>query len=139
MVDKISKEKRSENMSRIRSRDTKPEIKLRSELHRRGFRFRVCRKDLPGKPDIVLPKYKTVIQVHGCFWHRHEGCKEATVPKTRTEWWLEKLNKNVRRDRQVEEELRELGWKVIIVWECELKKKSIDAFIDRLELTIKNE
>lgn len=124
-------------MSRIRSRDTKPEIILRSHLHQRGFRFRVCRKDLPGKPDIVLPKYKTVIQVNGCFWHRHEGCKEATVPKTRTEWWLEKLNKNVSRDREVEAQLQELGWRVLTVWACELSKNNIEKLLDKLEIKIK--
>ncbi len=137
MIDKITKEERSKNMSRIRSRDTKPEIILRSHLHQRGFRFRVCRKDLPGKPDIVLPKYKTVIQVNGCFWHRHEGCKEATVPKTRTEWWLEKLNKNVSRDREVEAQLQELGWRVLTVWACELSKNNIEKLLDKLEIKIK--
>ena len=130
MVDHLSKEKRSWNMSRIRSKDTKPELVLRSMLHREGYRFRLngkCAKRqyrsgiLPGKPDIVLANHKTVIFVHGCFWHRHKGCKGATTPKTKTEWWLAKFAKNVERDKKNSCELRKLGWQVITVWECELK------------------
>jgi DNA mismatch endonuclease, patch repair protein len=130
MTDKISEEHRSWNMSRIKSRNTKPEILVCSLLHRMGFRFRLHGKVskkyhpkgvLPGKPDVVLVKYKTVIFVHGCFWHMHEGCKDATIPKTRTEWWLSKLNSNVERDNKNIKELKNTGWKIIIVWECEIK------------------
>lgn len=121
MADRISPEHRSWNMSRIRNRDTRPEMIVRSLLHRMGYRFRLHKKDLPGKPDIVLPKYKTVIFVHGCFWHRHKGCKYAYTPKSRTEFWNTKFEKNIARDKQVRKELKKLGWKVIVVWECEVK------------------
>lgn len=120
MADRISPEHRSWNMSQIKNRDTKPEIKVRSLLHRMGYRFRLHRKDLPGKPDIVLPKYKTVIFVHGCFWHRHKGCKYTYTPKSRTEFWKNKFDKNIARDKQVRKELKSLGWNVITVWECEI-------------------
>jgi len=108
-------------MSRIRSKNTKPEILVRKWLHKQGFRFRLHQKDLPGKPDIVLPKYRTVIFVHGCFWHRHPGCKRTTTPSTNTEFWEEKFRKNVDRDVRNRETLEALGWKVIVVWECEVK------------------
>jgi len=108
-------------MSRIRSKNTKPEILVRKWLHKQGFRFRLHQKDLPGKPDIVLPKYRTVIFVHGCFWHRHPGCKKTTTPSTNTEFWEEKFRKNVDRDVRNRETLEALGWKVIVVWECEVK------------------
>ena len=121
MADVFTKTKRSEVMSRIRGRDTKPERAVRSILHRLGYRFRLHRTDLPGKPDIVLPCLRIVIFVHGCFWHRHEGCRFAYTPKTRTEFWLKKLESNVARDRQVETQLAELDWLVITVWECELR------------------
>lgn len=107
-------------MSRIRDRDTKPEKLVRSLLHRLGYRFRLHRKDLPGRPDIVLPKYRTAIFVHGCFWHRHRGCKYAYQPKSRVEFWKKKFLDTVKRDKRNQNELKELGWKVIIVWECEL-------------------
>ena len=121
MVDKISPELRSWNMSQIRSRDTKPELKLRSLLHCSGFRFRVNDKTLPGRPDIVLKKYKTVILVHGCFWHRHPNCPAATTPSTRTSFWQNKFEKTIERDQLVKKTLSEMGWNVLIVWECELK------------------
>lgn len=108
-------------MSRIRGKNTKPEMAVRRMLHAAGFRFRLHVKDLPGKPDIVLPKWRTVIFVHGCFWHRHEGCKDTTTPKTRTEWWLEKFAKNVANDLKKQSALEAAGWKVIVVWECEMK------------------
>ncbi|WNM60160.1 very short patch repair endonuclease [Candidatus Nitrospira allomarina] len=101
--------------------NTGPERKVRSILHRMGYRFRLHRKDLPGKPDIILPKYETVVFVHGCFWHRHKGCKDATLPKTRQNFWGNKLEGNVTRDRAKERALRKLKWRVIIVWECETK------------------
>ena len=112
-------------MSRIRSKDTTPERIVRSFLHRNGFRFRIHVKDLPGKPDIVLPKYKTVIEVRGCFWHRHEGCKDATTPSTNIEFWQRKFAENVVRDRRTEQELNTLGWNVIVIWECEINSKKV--------------
>lgn len=125
MVDRITPEQRSWNMAQIKGKNTKPELMVRSMLHRAGYRFTVngpLNKNLPGKPDIVLPKYKTVIFVHGCFWHRHKDCKDATTPKTRTEWWQEKFDKNTARDRRNQKELKSLGWNVIIIWTCQLEK-----------------
>ena len=118
-MDRISREHRSWNMSRIRSGNTKPEIVVRSLLHKLGYRFRLHRKDLPGKPDIVLPRYNSVVFVHGCFWHRHNGCKKATVPKTKNIFWREKFKGNIERDIKVQEELQSMGWKILIIWECE--------------------
>ena len=123
MADTLTKEKRSWNMSRIAGKNTKPEILLRSLLHRKNFRFRLHDKRLPGKPDIVLPRYRTVIFVNGCFWHRHENCKCAYTPKSRQEFWLKKFEGTVRRDREKQEMLENMGWQVIVVWECELIKK----------------
>ena len=114
-------EQRSRNMSAIKSKNTKPEITLRKLLHSMGYRFRLHRKDLPGSPDIVLPKYKTVIFVHGCFWHRHENCKYATTPKTRKEFWEKKFRENINRDNLNQANLSLKGWKIIIIWECQLK------------------
>ena len=122
MSDKLTPEKRSWNMSRIKGKDTKIEVEVRKYLFSKGYRFRKNDKRYPGKPDIVLPKYHVAIFVHGCFWHRHKGCKDATTPKTRTEFWLEKFDKNVKNDQIKQEKLRELGWKVIVIWECELKR-----------------
>jgi len=123
MADHLTKDKRSWNMSRIRSKDTKPEIIVRSLLHKMGYRFRLYRKDLPGKPDIVLPKYKIVIFVHGCFWHRHKGCKRCTTPTTNQKYWLPKLEHNIAKDKENRKKLKSLGWQSIIVWECEVKNK----------------
>lgn len=134
MADSLTPERRSWNMSRISAKNTKPEIAVRSLLHRRGFRFSLNRKDLPGKPDIVLPKYKTVVFVHGCFWHRHKGCSDATTPKTRTEFWQNKFDGNVARDKRNVKALKKSGWKVLIVWECDLKKP--DHLADRLQRQI---
>ena len=121
-MDRLTPEERSANMRAIKSRDTKPEILVRSMLHRAGYRFRKNVKTLPGKPDIVLPKYKTVIFVHGCFWHRHKGCKQTTTPKSNVEFWNKKFERNVSNDRKHARQLRKLGWHVITVWECQLKK-----------------
>ncbi|MGO7587844.1 very short patch repair endonuclease [Rhizobium leguminosarum] len=120
MPDFLSPRERSERMSRIRSRDTSPELALRRALHARGLRFRVNDRRLPGKPDIVLPRFKTVILVHGCFWHRHEGCKVASTPKSNTAFWEDKFARNVARDVRNTSDLNALGWNVIVVWECEL-------------------
>ena len=119
-------EQRSKNMSAIKSKNTKPEIKVRKVLHSMGYRFRLHSKDLPGSPDIVLPKYKTVIFVHGCFWHRHQNCKYASTPKTRQEFWNKKFNENINRDKINQENLSSKGWKIIIIWECEIKNKKIN-------------
>ena len=120
VIHKVS-EQRSRNMSAIKSKNTKPEIAVRKLLHSMGYRFRLHRKDLPGSPDIVLPKYKTVIFVHGCFWHRHENCKYASTPKTRKEFWENKFNCNKKRDQKIQKEIIDLGWKFIIIWECEAR------------------
>src|SRR5437763_8479408 len=119
MRDQLTKERRSWNMSRIGGKNTTPEKVVRSLLHRMGFRFRLHGKKLPGRPDVVLAKYKTVIFVHGCFWHRHRGCKNCTTPTNRREWWLTKLNGNAARDKLHQRALRKLGWQVIVIWECE--------------------
>lgn len=119
-MDRLTPEERSRNMSKIRSRNSRPEMAVRSLLHRMGFRFRLHRSDLPGTPDIVLPKYRTAIFVQGCFWHRHEGCRNCAAPKTNVEFWEHKFLKNILRDRQVVSSLEADGWRVIIVWECEV-------------------
>jgi DNA mismatch endonuclease (patch repair protein) len=119
-MDKISKERRSWNMSRIRSKNTRPEVLVRSLMHRMGYRFRLHSRRLPGSPDIVLSKWKTVVFVHGCFWHRHSGCRYAYSPKTRKTFWQSKFSQNVRRDLDRVRALRSLGWQVVPVWECEL-------------------
>ncbi|WP_277924334.1 DNA mismatch endonuclease Vsr [Sphingomonas sp. CROZ-RG-20F-R02-07] len=121
MVDTLTPAQRSERMSRIRSTNTKPEVALRKALHRLGFRFRLHGRRLPGKPDIVLPKYRTAIFVHGCFWHRHAGCSIATTPKSNTEFWVDKFDRNTARDAIKRAQLEADGWNVIVVWECDLK------------------
>lgn len=121
MSDVHTPEQRSFNMSRIRSKDTKPEMLVRKYLFSHGFRFRLHEKKLPGKPDIVLPKYKTVVFVHGCFWHGHEGCRYFVVPKTRTEWWMAKIRRNIELDKLNVQKLEDLGWQVIVIFECELR------------------
>jgi len=110
-------------MSKIRSKDTKPEKILRSSLFKEGFGFRIHRKDLPGKPDIVLSKYNTIIFVHGCFWHYHKDCKEGRIPDTNSKFWKEKLYKNIERDKKHQEACEKLGWKVLVIWECEIEKE----------------
>lgn len=123
MADIKSPAERSRNMAAIKGKDTKPEMIVRRFLHREGFRFRLHRKDLPGKPDIVLPKYKTVIFVHGCFWHRHEGCRFATMPATRYEFWKAKFERTKERDQDDQKSLLENGWRILILWECGLKHR----------------
>ena len=118
-------------MSQIRAKETAPEVKVRSWLFSHGFRYRKNDSRLPGKPDIVLPKYKTVIFVHGCFWHRH-GCSRSTVPKTNTEFWVKKFARNTERDQKHVRDLGELGWKVITVWECELKKSTFEETMEKV-------
>ena len=132
MTDILNKEKRSWNMSRIRSGNTKPEIAVRRTLHVLGYRFRLHRKDLPGKPDIVLPKYKTVIFVHGCFWHRHENCRYSYNPKSRTEFWQDKFAANIERDKRSAADLKMLGWRQLVIWECETRNpENIRSIIER--------
>jgi DNA mismatch endonuclease, patch repair protein len=129
-------EVRSYNMSQIKGKNTKPEMLVRKFLFSKGFRYRVHVKTLPGKPDIVLPKYKTVIFIHGCFWHGHDNCKYFVIPKTRTEWWLSKINSNKRNDAKSIALLRKEQWKIIILWECELKPNmshlTLEALIKKM-------
>lgn len=120
-MDRLTAEHRSWNMSRIRGRDTHPEKRVRSLLHRLGFRFSLRRRNLPGKPDVVLPCRRVALFVHGCFWHRHEGCHNSVLPKTRAEFWLAKLNGNVDRDQRNGVALKQMGWRVLTIWECELE------------------
>jgi DNA mismatch endonuclease (patch repair protein) len=122
VADVHTPEQRSFNMSRIRGRDTKPEVRLRSLLHREGLRFRKNVKSLPGKPDIVFPKYRAVVRVHGCYWHRHQGCRFTTMPSTRQSFWAAKFQGTVERDRKTERALVDLGWRVFTVWECDLRE-----------------
>ncbi len=136
MTDVHSKEIRSFNMSRIRSKNTKPEMLVRKFLHKNGFRYRLHVKDLPGKPDIVLPKYRTVIFIHGCFWHGHEGCKYYVVPKTKTEWWLDKIMTNKNNDAKATEMLAKFGWKIINIWECDLKNKIKASTLNQLAASL---
>jgi DNA mismatch endonuclease (patch repair protein) len=119
-MDTLSPQRRSWNMSRIRGKDTRPELLVRSLLHRLGYRFRLNRKDVPGKPDLVLPKYQTAIYVHGCFWHRHYGCRFAYTPKSNLDFWSKKFARNVERDSEVAAKLKSVGWDQITIWECEL-------------------
>lgn len=139
MVDKFSKKKRSYIMSQIRGKDTKPEILVRKYLFSRGLRFRKNDKRYPGTPDIVLPKYNTIIFVHGCFWHLHEGCKYGVMPKSNVDFWKKKLYGNKERDKRNKKELEELGWKVIVVWECELKKDKCEQTLEKLYSSIISE
>ena len=136
MVDHLTHNRRSWNMSRIRSKDTAPELTVRTILHKMGYRFRLHRKDLPGKPDIVLPKHSSVVFVHGCFWHRHPGCINATTPASNQKYWLPKFKRTLERDRKNQIELSRLGWNVIVVWECELREP--DLLANRLieEITV---
>lgn len=131
-MDVHDKKTRSYNMSRIKGTNTKPEEIVRKYLFSKGFRYRKNDKRLPGTPDIVLPKYKTVIFVNGCFWHGHKDCRYFVIPKTNTDFWLNKINTNIERDKRKQEALKELGWSVIVVWECELKPKVVEKTLDNL-------
>lgn len=138
MADVHTPEQRSFNMSQIRSKNTKPEELVRKYLFSKGYRYRKNDSRLPGKPDIVLPKYKTVIFVNGCFWHGHEGCRYFVWPKNNADFWKAKISGNIQRDSQCHHRLTEQGWKVIVIWECELKKANRDATLDGLDRTLKN-
>lgn len=132
MTDVHEPETRSYNMSQIQAKDTKPEMIVRKFLHGNGFRYRLHVKDLPGKPDLVLPKYNSVIFVHGCFWHAHEGCEFFKLPQTNTEFWKEKLYGNKERDKKHIQELEKMGWNTIVVWECELKPDLVQETLEHL-------
>lgn len=138
MADRLTPEKRSWNMSQIRGKDTAIEVRVRKYLFGLGYRYRKNDKRLPGKPDIVLPKYRTAIFIHGCFWHRHPGCKYATTPKTRTDFWMEKFSRNVENDRKHKEQLEADGWKIITLWECDIEKRfneTMDNLVSFLRTT----
>jgi len=137
MTDVHDIETRSFNMSMIKGKNTKPEILVRKFLFQNGFRYRLNYSKLPGKPDIVLPKYKTVIFVNGCFWHGHEGCKYFVVPKTRTKWWINKIKETKRRDNLKAEKLEQLGWIIQVIWECELKPGNVEQTLNDLLLKLK--
>ena len=122
MTDHVTKEKRSWLMSQVKSKNTTPELIVRKYLHKKGLRYRLHKKDLPGKPDIVLSKYRTIIFVNGCFWHGHKGCKKARLPKTRSAWWEGKMASNQRKDKKNKTALKREGWNVIVVWQCKLQK-----------------
>jgi len=132
-MDTVDKATRSKIMSKVGQKGTGPEMKLRRALHAKGFRYRVNVKKLPGSPDLVFKKYKAVIFVHGCFWHRHKGCKYATMPSTRKEFWSAKFEANIARDKKNVDELLEMGWRVLVVWECVLKKKKEMGFDEAIE------
>lgn len=138
MIDIVDQKTRSRMMSGITGRNTHPELVIRKYLHAQGFRFRVHVSRLPGKPDIVLPKYKLCIFVHGCFWHHHDGCSNATTPKTRSEFWMKKFIENRQRDIRVKIQLRDAGWRVFEIWECGLKNQRDDA-LDWLPECIKSD
>ncbi|PXX98296.1 very short patch repair endonuclease [Halomonas sp. LBP4] len=139
MTDFLSPNERSQRMSSIKSKDTKPELALRKVLHRLGLRYRLDGAGLPGKPDLVFPRHRAVVFVHGCFWHRHAGCKIATTPKSNTSFWVEKFKKNMERDARVSVELEEFGWRVFVAWECELNSiKKAELTGERLAKMIRN-
>ena len=126
-MDRLTPERRSWLMSRVRGRNTSTELRVRRVAHAMGFRYRLHRRDLPGTPDLVFPRRRVAMFVHGCFWHRHEGCRGATTPSSHVSFWRDKFARNVARDRQVTEDLRNLGWKVAVVWECETKNDDVLA------------
>ncbi|WP_158995183.1 DNA mismatch endonuclease Vsr [Mucilaginibacter sp. L196] len=139
MADVHNKETRSFNMSRIRSKNTKPEMLVRKFLFSKGLRYRIHVSNLPGKPDLVLPKYRTVIFIHGCYWHGHENCRYFIIPKTNTEWWLNKITTNADNDRKANRCLTEMGWKIVTIWECELKKSTVNNTLKNLLANFKTE
>ena len=126
MYDIVDKKTRSRNMSAIKGKNTKPEIEVRQFLHKNGLRFRLHRKDLPGRPDLVLSRYGSVVMVNGCFWHRHQGCKNSVMPKTNRQFWKEKLEGNVLRDKKNHNKLKKLGWSVFVVWECQINPTRLE-------------
>ncbi len=132
MSDRVSAEQRSRNMARVRNKNTAPEMIVRKTLHRLGYRFRLHRRDLPGSPDIVLPRHHTAVFVHGCFWHGHPGCARAARPQTNEAFWNAKLDKNVRRDKEAQEKLSSQGWRVLVIWQCQTKNPAdLEVLIHR--------
>ncbi|MFL1484735.1 very short patch repair endonuclease [Marinobacter sp. LN3S78] len=131
-MDIFSPEKRSSVMSRVQGKNTKPELAVRRFLHRRGLRYRLHRKDLPGKPDIVFPSRRVVVFVHGCFWHQHPRCRKAKLPASHTDFWSKKLSSNTLRDLKVEDALRDSGWRPIVVWECEITEENLEALYQEI-------
>ncbi|MFH1304601.1 MAG: DNA mismatch endonuclease Vsr [Planctomycetota bacterium] len=127
MTDTLTKKQRSKVMSKVRSRDTKPEWILRCGLHRLGFRYRLKNSHLPGSPDLTFPKFHAAVFVHGCYWHRHIGCKDASTPKSNVDFWERKFAENVERDRRIIREFGNLGWRILVVWECELTRKTVET------------
>ncbi len=136
-MDVFSKSKRSDIMSKVSGKDTKPEILVRKHLFSKGFRYRKNVKNMPGKPDIILPKYKTIIFVHGCFWHGHNDCEAAKLPVSNVDYWTKKISSNIKRDSSNIQQLEKLGWNVIVVWECELKSKAKEKRLEQLVNEIK--
>lgn len=139
MSDILTKEQRHNCMSNVKSKNTKPEIMVRKFLFSSGFRYRINRKNLPGKPDIVLPKYKTVIFVNGCFWHGHKNCKYATIPESNRDFWAAKITGNIKRDEETRENLLVLGWRVIEIWQCQLKPRTKEKTLTELLSLLRNE
>ena len=127
LADRLSKKQRSILMSSVRTEHTGPELEVRSVAHRSGYRFTLHRKDLPGKPDIVFPRFKSVVFVHGCFWHRHKGCSKSSLPATRRDFWAAKLSRNVIRDTENRCQLRGAGWRVLVIWECQARERNVVA------------
>lgn len=139
MSDVLTKEQRHRCMSNVKSKNTKPEIMVRKFLFSNGYRYRVNRKDLPGKPDIVLPKYRSVVFINGCFWHGHQNCRYATIPESNHEFWLAKITGNVERDKQTRERLSQMGWRVIDIWQCQLKPREKETTLNNLISILSNE
>ncbi|MFB9978183.1 very short patch repair endonuclease [Mesorhizobium kowhaii] len=137
MVDTLTPAERSERMSRIRSSDTSPELSIRKALHRLGLRYTLANRDLPGKPDIVFRRKRIAVFVHGCFWHRHENCRVANMPKSNTAFWQEKFDRNVARDQRARAQLQKLGWRVEILWECELGPTNVARIANLLALIVR--
>lgn len=135
-MDRLSPEQRHKNMAAVRSKNTKPEMIVRRGLWKRGFRYRLNHKRLPGHPDLVLKKYRTCVFINGCFWHGHEGCKYYSIPKTNREFWVNKINRNKERDKEEQRKLAEMGWHCITVWECELKPKQKEQTLDSIAFTL---
>ncbi|MFW5500928.1 MULTISPECIES: very short patch repair endonuclease [unclassified Maridesulfovibrio] len=133
MADIVDSQTRSRMMAGVKGKNTKPEILVRKFLHRKGLRFRLHKKGLPGKPDLVFPSRKIALFVHGCFWHRHEGCAKATTPSTNVPFWEKKFSDNVTRDRRVVTELEQLGWKVIVIWECQLNDNELNKLAESIK------
>lgn len=132
MIDVVDKKTRSRMMAGIRGKDTLPEITVRKFLHSKGFRYRLHVKTLPGKPDLVFPKYHLALFIHGCFWHRHKGCRYATTPASNPEFWQKKFDDNVRRDKEVLRQLKRAGWRVLVIWECEINETTLTALQHRI-------